>query len=60
VKEKVTLNSEDARKLSFPDANQDRFLSENLRRVWIEGQPDGNELAVISAVAGDQSRKAVN
>jgi len=102
VKEKVTLKSEDARKLSFPDASidvvlsklvysqhsrrgracaglprdrpraqawrhrpglrlyQDRFLPKNLRRVWIEGQPNGNESAVISTIAGDQSRKAVN
>ena len=101
VKEKVDLKSDDARKLSFPDASfdvvlsnlcihnipdaegprpglprdraraqarrhradlgfhQDRLLPENIRRVRAEGQPHGNESAVISAVADGKSGKAV-
>jgi ubiquinone/menaquinone biosynthesis C-methylase UbiE len=98
VKEKVTLASEDARKLSFPDASfdvvlsnlcihnipdsegarrpardrrvlqpggtapdlrlyQDRFLPENLRRVWIKVSRTGMNLLCISTPSGDQSRK---
>jgi hypothetical protein len=36
------------------------FLRLGHSRVWIEGQADRHESAVIPTIAGYQSRKAVN